>query len=95
MSAARWLPLHAAAEALGVAPSAMRRTIERRARLADDGVLEATFDGIRARKFAGRWRVSLGPRWVQEEVELADGKRASSRATFPLRPTHAIRSEKE
>ncbi len=41
MSAARWITLNAAADSLAMAASALRRTIERRARLADDGVLEA------------------------------------------------------
>lgn len=95
MSAARWTTLRTAAEALDIAPAAMRRTIERRARPAEDGVLEASFDGIRARKFAGRWRVNLGARWTQEEQPIEDRKKRSARATFPLRPTHATRSEKE
>jgi hypothetical protein len=61
MSATRWVTLVVAADSLDMAATALRRTIERRARLATDGVLEADFDGIRARKFAGRWRVNLGP----------------------------------
>jgi hypothetical protein len=75
--------------------AALRRTIERRARRADDGVLEADFDGIRARKFAGRWRVSLGPGWQPEEAPVFEHKRDPVRGTFSARPSHATRLEKE
>ena len=50
MSSARWLRLAAAAVSLDMGAGALRRTIERRARCANDGVIEAAFDGIRARK---------------------------------------------
>jgi len=48
----RWVSLRSAPEALDMAPTALRRTVERRARLAEDGGIEASFDGIRARPLA-------------------------------------------
>ena len=95
MSAARWVTLRSAAESLDMAASALRRTIERRARLADDGVLEAAFDGIRARKFAGRWRVNLGAAWTREDAANDTRRNNGARASFSLRPTHATRPETE
>jgi hypothetical protein len=92
MSATRWVTLVVAADSLDMAATALRRTIERRARLAADGVLEAAFDGIRARKFAGRWRVNLGPGW---DAPAADRKTDHACATFSARPSHATRLEKE
>ena len=76
---AHWISLARAAHVLDLSPAALRRTLERRARLGSDGTLEAAFDGVRARKFANRWRVHLGTAW----------------ATLSARPTHAIRPEKE
>lgn len=95
MSSARWLSLAAAAVSLDMGAGALRRTIERRARRASDGVIEAVFDGIRARKFAGRWRVNLGPGWKSEEGPDTDLGNSAARATFPPRPTRATRLEKE
>jgi len=88
---ARWLSLAATAALLDMAAGALRRTIERRARLAADGVLEATFDGIRARKFAGRWRINLGPGWNSEELPNT----GAARATHSARSEHASRLAKE
>ncbi len=85
----------AAAESLDMAASALRRTIERRARLAGDGVLEAVFDGILARKFAGRWRVNLGPAWTREGAANDTRKNNGARAIFSPRPEHATRPETE
>ncbi len=90
-----WVTLAVAAASLGTASAALRRTIERRARLADDGTLEAAFDGIRARKLAGRWRIHFGPGW-SGEPEPGDGrKKGGSCATTSSRPKHAPRPEKE
>jgi len=95
MSSARWLGLAAAAVSLDMGAGALRRTIERRARCANDGVIEAAFDGIRARKFAGRWRVNLGPGWNSEEGPFTGLENGVARATSSARPTHATRLEKE
>lgn len=91
----RWLSLAAAAVSLDMRPGALRRTLERRARRAADGVVEAAFDGIRARKFAGRWRVRLGPGWDSEESHDVRLVNRRARATPSARPTHATRLEKE
>ncbi len=60
-----WISLDRAAALLDYKPSALRRTLERRAEVAADGVVEASFDGVRARKFANRWRVKLGSEWAE------------------------------
>jgi hypothetical protein len=59
----RWYALREAAELLSVSPEALRKQFERRARVAADGGTEAHVDGVRARKFANRWRVSFGQAW--------------------------------
>ena len=61
----RWYPLRDAAPLLGVSTDALRKLLERRAQLAADGATEARVDGIRARKFANRWRVSFGKAWTE------------------------------
>lgn len=61
----RWYPLRDAAPLLGVSPGALRKLLERRAERAADGATEASVDGIRARKFANRWRVSFGKAWTE------------------------------
>jgi hypothetical protein len=48
---------------LSVSPEALRKQFERRARQVPDGGTEADVDGVRARKFANRWRVSFGQAW--------------------------------
>jgi hypothetical protein len=90
----RWVSLRSAAQALDMAPTALRRTVERRARLAEDGGIEASFDGIRARKFAGRWRVNLGPIWTRVEAANTDANDRARASSF-ARPKHATRPEKE
>jgi hypothetical protein len=60
----RWLPLVEAAERLSTSPDALRRLLERHTLRAKDGALEANVDGIRARKFANRWRVLFGESWA-------------------------------
>lgn len=64
----RWIPLRDAATALAVSQAALRKIFERRAELGSDGVLEATVDGVHARKFGGRWRVSFSEQWAQAGV---------------------------
>lgn len=59
-----WLSLTKAAHHLDLSPSALRRRLERSARKAKDGALEANVSGIQARKFGHRWRVLLSPEWL-------------------------------
>lgn len=60
----RWFALRDAAVTLGTTPGALRKLLERRAVRAADGATEARVDGVCGRKFANRWRVSLGPQWT-------------------------------
>ena len=60
-----WFPLRDAAAILSVSPDALRKQFERRAQRAPDGGTEAHIDGVRARKFANRWRVSLPKYWTE------------------------------
>lgn len=60
---ARWYALREAAEILGLSAGALRKLLERRAQPARDGVYEAHVDGVRARKFTNRWRISFGDPW--------------------------------
>lgn len=60
----RWYTLRDAAVMLGFSPGALRKLFERRAIRAADGGTEVQLDGVRARKFANRWRVAFGPAWV-------------------------------
>jgi hypothetical protein len=61
----RWYALRDAAPLLGVKVGALRKLLERRAVRATDGGVEAHVDGVNAREFANRWRVSLGPAWTE------------------------------
>ncbi len=61
----RWYTLNDAAERLAMSADALRRLFERRKGEAPDGGTEAIVDGVRARKFANRWRVSFGERWSE------------------------------
>jgi hypothetical protein len=63
-AALRWHTLRDAALILSLSPEALRKQFERNARRAPDGGVEASVDGVRARKFANRWRVSFGARWT-------------------------------
>ena len=56
-----WFPVREAARILSTTPDALRRLLERRAK----GSPHAHFDGIRARKFANRWRVSCDEPWLK------------------------------
>jgi len=60
----KWHTLTDAAEFLSLNPDALRRQLERHAIRAKDGGTEAHIDGVRARKFANRWRVSFGESWA-------------------------------
>ena len=60
----QWYALRDAAPILGVSVGALRKLLERRAERASDGGIEARVDGVRARKFANRWRVSFGEPWT-------------------------------
>ena len=62
-SPVQWHALRAAAAILDVSPEALRKQFERKAQRAADGGTEAHLDGVRARKFANRWRVSFGDAW--------------------------------
>lgn len=62
---ARWLSVDSAAAVLDLTPSALRRALERRARVASDGAVVAEFDGVRARKLGRLWRVQLGHQWLE------------------------------
>ena len=61
----RWFSLRDAAAILSVSPDALRKQFERCAERAPDGGTEACIDGVRARKFANRWRVSFGKPWTE------------------------------
>jgi hypothetical protein len=61
----RWFPLRDAAAILSVSPDALRKQFERCVERAPDGGTEARIDGVRARKFANRWRVSFGKPWTE------------------------------
>jgi hypothetical protein len=61
----RWYALRDAAPMLGVTVGALRKLLERRSVRAADGGTEAHVDGVRARKFANRWRVSFGTAWTE------------------------------
>lgn len=61
----RWFALRDAAAILSVTPNALRKQLERRAVRAADGGTEAVVDGVRARKFANRWRVSFSRAWAE------------------------------
>jgi len=60
-----WLSVHQAAGALGVPIITLRRAIERNARRSPHGGIEASFDGLVARKLQRRWRVRIDPAWTR------------------------------
>jgi hypothetical protein len=64
MAAKRWLSVANAAAYLDLTPSALRRTLERRAVRSGDGQVEAEVDGVRARKLGRLWRVHFDERWL-------------------------------
>lgn len=65
MNSPRWLSVANAADILDLTPTALRRTLERRAVRSPDGSVEADLDGVRARKFGRLWRVFLDEGWLR------------------------------
>ena len=59
----RWLPLSEAASFLGESPVTLRRRCAANARPPVDGVVEARFDGLIARRLGGSWRIWLAAGW--------------------------------
>lgn len=88
-----WLSVKAAAEFLDMSPDALRRSIERHVVRGPDGALEANIDGVRARKFGGRWRVKLSAAWLAD-AGSDDKKDGAPCATSSPRPRHAVRPER-
>jgi hypothetical protein len=66
MAEPRWVSLDAAAHFLDLKPSALRRTLERRAVRAKDGSVEARLDGVHARRFGRLWRVRFSRAWLAD-----------------------------
>jgi hypothetical protein len=64
LAKARWMSIHEAAAILSVPVLTLRRAIERNARRGPAGSVEASIDGVHARKFGRRWRVWLDPTWI-------------------------------
>ncbi len=58
-----WKPLADAARHLTKTAAGLRRMIQRNAKRGPKGIWEARFNNIVARKFGGRWLVSL-PDWT-------------------------------
>ena len=67
---ATWYALRDAAQILGLSSDALRRRFERNAQRMPDGVTEATIDGVRARKFGNRWRISFGAGWAYDHLGI-------------------------
>ncbi|WP_437588988.1 hypothetical protein [Sorangium sp. So ce1000] len=88
-----WVCIRTAAEFLGKSPDALRRSIERHVVRGPDGALEANIDGVRARKFAGRWRVKLSAAWLAD-TGSDDKNHGAPCATSSPRPRHAVRPER-
>lgn len=61
----KWISLARAAEVLGEPEESLRKKLTRASRKASDGVVEATLDGIRARKLGRNWKVLLSSRWTE------------------------------
>lgn len=62
-ASARWMSVAVAAAVVGYDAISLRRAIARHARKNADGAIEASFDGIVARKLGNTWRVWLSPAW--------------------------------
>ena len=65
---ARWISTAEAAGVLGIDEVTLRRKCDRGARKTLDGAIEASFDGIRARKLGRLWRLLLGAGWSDPRV---------------------------
>jgi hypothetical protein len=61
-----YVSVETAARFMGLTSSALRRTLERRARNSPEGTIEVCFDGIYARKLGRLWRVRFSPAWLRE-----------------------------
>jgi hypothetical protein len=59
----RWLTVREAAAHLGYGVVSLRRLLDRHARRAPDGGVEAALDGLIGKKLGRSWRVTLGARW--------------------------------
>lgn len=59
----RWLTVRDAAAHLGYGVVSLRRLLDRHARRAPDGGVEAALDGLIGKKLGRSWRVTLGARW--------------------------------
>lgn len=59
-----WCSVERAARLLDIHPTTLKRHLENNVYRAVDGGTEARFDGILARKLGGRWKLLLGPLWV-------------------------------
>ena len=56
-----WVSVAKAAQVLGEpSPEALRKRLDRNATKTPEGLVEAQFDGIKARKFGRNWRLQLG-----------------------------------
>ena len=59
----RWLTVREAAAHLGYGVVSLRRLLDRHARRAPNGGVEAALDGLLGKKLGRSWRVTLGARW--------------------------------
>ncbi|UJR83635.1 hypothetical protein [Sandaracinus amylolyticus] len=62
----RWMGTKDAARVVGIAQVTLRRMLERAARRANDGTIEAKLEGLVGRKLGHRWRVALDARWQHD-----------------------------
>ena len=76
----RWLSVTAAAEILGLSPTALRKSLDRRAVRAADGGTEAELDGVRGRKLGRLWRVALSSAWAVPTVPKNKGGSPTSQS---------------
>jgi len=59
-----WMGLDRAAAIIGAEVVTLRRAVERNSRRTPSGTIEAAFDGVRARKFGRKWKVTLDASWL-------------------------------
>mgnify|MGYP003382202929 CR=1 FL=1 len=60
-----WISLARAAEVLGEPEESLRKKLARASRKGADGVVEASIDGVRARKLGRNWKVRLSVGWTE------------------------------
>lgn len=70
----RWMPLGEAAAFLGESPITLRRRCAANAQPPRDGVVEARFDGLIARRLGGTWRIWLSGGWADPDAAAADDR---------------------